>query len=42
VEIAKSDFPVKDRLKLPKRPFWSKRIQVDTKILGGGKADYSR
>lgn len=41
VEIAKSDFPVKDRLKLPKRPFWSKRIQVDTKNLwlpvGGGE-----
>ena len=34
VEIAKSEFPVKDRLTLPKRPFWSKRISVDTKSFG--------
>ncbi|CAJ1445646.1 unnamed protein product [Effrenium voratum] len=33
VEIAKSDFPVKGELKLPRRPFWSKRIEVDTKNL---------
>ena len=40
VEIAKSDFPIKDRFKLPKQPFWRKRIQVDTKNLWlpvGGK-----
>ncbi|CAK9028127.1 unnamed protein product [Durusdinium trenchii] len=41
VEVAKSDFPIKNSLKLPKRRLLSKRIQVDTKNLwlpvGGGK-----